>query len=165
MENNIDFNVKNVFHSSSNNFDEFKLSNFDYFFFSDKPIKVEPKSNILYKCNLSIHNPIIFDCNSSWSYPLWLYLTDKNGELIHQEQLTKENYDNYLGLPFQVWEYIYNTPDEDSVDELPQIIKYLNIPCDSIIIKNIDEGIYSTNVTDYIVFNPNQIQIISKSIF
>ena len=162
MENeNGSFNIKNVFHVSSENFDNFKVSDCGYYFFSNKPIRLNGNKHT-YICNLSIHKPFIFKDCDSWGYPLWRYLSDKEGYLIPEENFTKDKYDGYLGCPFEFWEIVYYDDYEYSVDEIPSIIKDLNLGYDGVILKNIQEGDGLDVVDDYIVFDTRQIQIVRK---
>lgn len=157
------FNIKNVYHVSDVDFNTFKNNvNFSYMFFSNKPIELYGKNNIVYICNLSIHKPLIFDCNTSWSYPLWLYLSDKHGYLIPEEEFTFEKFDGYLGCPFELWKFVYYDDFEYDVDQLPELVKELNMGYDGVIIKNIGEGDTSITVDDYVVFNPEQVEIVKK---
>ena len=162
-ENNIgQFNIRKVYHVSESVFDEFKIRDgfFPYIFFSSKPIQLYG-SNILYTCNLSMHNPFVFEHAESWSYPLWLYLSDREGYLIPEEEFTKEKYDGYLGCPYEFWYAVYYDKDEWETDQIPYIVKELNMGYDGVIVKNVDEGDTSITVDDYIVFEPSQVQIVS----
>ena len=154
------FNIKNVYHVSDVKFDEFKVVNFNYFFFSSKPISINGNKHV-YVCNLSMHKPFIFTEGDSWSYPLWLFLSDKDGYLIPEHEFIREKYDGYLGCPFEFWKMVYYDDDEYRMDEIPMLVKELNMGYDGVIIKGIQEGDRSDIVDDYIVFNKNQIQIVS----
>ena len=153
------FNIKNVYHVSSESFDEFDGSK--YYFFSNKPIKLNGNKHT-YICNLSMHNPFLFTEGNSWGYPLWLYLSDKDGYLIDESEFTREKYDGFLGCPFEFWEMVYYDDDEYSTDEIPLLVKYLNLGYDGVIIKDIYEGDNNDIVDDYIVFDKSQIQIVKK---
>ena len=157
------FNIKGVYHVSENDFDEFAITDksFPYIFFSSKPIVLH-KSPVIYICNLSIHKPLVFKDGTSWSYPLWLYLSDKDGHLIPEEEFTPEKYDGYLGCPYELWKSVYYDDFEYSLDELPSLVKNLNMGYDGVVIKNIDEGNTSLTVDDYVVFDPSQVQIVKK---
>lgn len=155
------FNIRNVYHVSDTEFDEFRLDvHFPYLFFSSKPITLY-NANILYTCNLSMHNPFIFTDSESWSYPLWLYLSDREGYLIPEEEFTQEKYDGYLGCPYEFWKMVYYDEDEWEIDQIPHLVKRLNMGYDGVIMKNVDEGDTSITVDDYIVFSPEQVQIVS----
>ena len=162
-----DFNIRGVYHVSSEDFNEFQLryDRFPYLFFSSKPIYLAGAHN-LYVCNLSMHNPLMFDGGMSWSYPLWLYLSNRYGELIPQEEFTRERYDGYLGAPYELWEMVYYDEDEYGSDQIPELVKRLNdekgYNYDGVIIKGIDEGDRSEMVDDYVVFSPEQAQIVRK---
>ena len=157
-----EFNIKNVYHVSSDEFDEFKhLYNFNYFFFSNKPIRLGD-DRYEYLCNLSMHNPLVFTEGNSWSYPLWLFLSDRDGNLVSEEMFTRERYDGYLGCPFEFWQAVYHDDNEYSVDEIPIIVKRLNLGYDGVIIKNVQEGRYGDIVDDYIVYEPSQVQVVKK---
>lgn len=155
------FNIKNVYHVSAEMFDEFKIVNFPYFFFSSKPITINGNKHT-YICNLSMHKPMIFDGGMSWSYPLWLFLSTGDGRLIPEEEFTREKFNGYLGCPYELWEMVYYDEDEYEIDQLPQLVQSLNMGYDGVIMKNIDEGNTSINVDDYVVFDKNQIQIVSR---
>ena len=158
---NDQFNVKNVFHVSNKSFEEFKKTNFDYFFFSDKPISLN--GNVYtYVCNLSLHKPFIFTDGNSWGYPLWLFLSDRDGMLIPEKEFTPEKYDGYLGCPYEFWKVVYYDEEEYNIDEIPSIVKQLNLGYDGVIIKNIQEGDSTIFVDDYIVFDPKQVQIVRR---
>ena len=157
------FNVKNVYHVSGDVFDRFEKKNFDYFFFSNKPIDING-SKVVYTCNLSMHKPFIFTEGTSWSYPLWLFLSDKEGYLIPEEDFTPEKYEGYLGCPYEFWKKVYYDQDEYSMDEIPRLVQELNMGYDGVIIEGIQEGDTGLMVNDYIVFSPEQIQIVRKSI-
>ena len=160
-----EYNIKGVYHVSNELFDEFKITDygFDYFFFSSEPIHLSNKKT-KYLCNLSMHKPMTFKCGgTSWGYPLWLYLSDREGNLIKEEEFTRERYDGYLGCPFEFWEAVYYDDDEYSVDLTPQIVKGLNMGYDGVIIEDIGEGETPNHyVTDYVVFKPSQIQIVKR---
>ena len=156
------YNIKGVYHVSKENFDTFSNGiNFDYLFFSNKPITIMG-ADYVYVCNLSMHNPLVFSDGMSWSYPLWLYLTNRYGELIPEEEFTRERYDGYLGCPYELWKSVYYDNAEYSLDELPGLVKKLDFGYDGVIIKNIDEGDTSMAVDDYIVFDPSQVEIVKK---
>lgn len=156
------YNIKGVYHVSKTDFDTFKNGiNFDYLFFSNKPISLAG-ADYVYVCNLSMHKPLVFSNGMSWSYPLWLYLSDKEGHLIPEEEFTREKYDGYLGCPYELWHCVYYDDAEYSLDELPGLVKRLNLGYDGVIIKNIDEGDTSIVVDDYIVFDPSQVEIVKK---
>ena len=156
------YNIKGVYHVSKENFEEFRNDvNFDYLFFSSKPISLMG-ADYVYVCNLSMHKPFVFKDGTSWSYPLWLYLSDRNGLLVPEEQFTPENYDGYLGCPYELWKAVYYDDSEYSLDELPGLVKGLNLGYDGVIIENIDEGDTSITVDDYIVFSPSQVEIVKK---
>lgn len=157
--NTIGFNIKNVYHVSDKDFNEFEKTNFEYFFFSNKPIKLNGNKHT-YLCNLSLHKPFMFTDAESWSYPLWLYLADTNGDLIDKKDFTKEKYDGYLGCPFAFWKMVYYDKDEYLTDELPVLVKRLNLGYDGVVIKGIQEGDNGDIVDDYIVFEKEQIQIV-----
>ena len=156
-----EFNIKNVYHVSTEAFDVFKRVHFDYFFFSDKPIRIS-NDKYMYLCNLSMHKPFVFTEGDSWSYPLWLFLSDRDGNLIPEEEFTREKYDGYLDCPFEFWEIVYYDDKEYEVDEIPEIVKQLNLGYDGVIIRGVQEGRYGDNVDDYIVYEPSQIQIVKK---
>ena len=160
---NDQFNIKGVYHVSGHNFDQFEKKNFDCFFFSDKPIDING-SKVIYVCNLSMHKPFVFTEGTSWSYPLWLFLSDRDGGLIPEEEFTPEKYDGYLGCPYEFWKMVYYDDDEYSMDEIPMLVQALNMGYDGIIIKSIQEGNTGLDVDDYIVFDPSQIQIVNKTI-
>lgn len=156
------YNIKGVYHVSKENFEEFRNDiHFGYLFFSNKPIFLSGANNV-YVCNLSMHKPLVFNDGMSWSYPLWLYLSDKDGHLIPEEEFTAEKYDGYLGCPYKLWQMVYYNDDEYSLDELPALVKELNMGYDGVIIKGIDEGDSSIMVDDYIVFDPSQVEIVKK---
>lgn len=155
------FNIKHVFHVSDQNFNEFKITNFPYFFFSSKPIRIND-NKFTYVCNLSMHKPFVFEDGTSWSYPLWLFLSDKDGRLIPEEEFTPEKYDGYLGCPYGFWKKVYYDQDEYSMDEIPMLVKELNMGYDGVIIKGIQEGDTGLMVDDYIVFEPEQIEIVKR---
>ena len=155
------FNIKNVFHVSDKDFSEFEKTNFGYFFFSNKPISLNG-NEYTYICNLSLHNPFIFKEGESYGYPLWLFLSDENGNLIDEKYFTREKYDGYLGCPFEFWEMVYYDDDEYTVDEIPMLVKSLNMGYDGVIIEGVIEGNSNDVVDDYIVFNKEQIEIIEK---
>lgn len=163
MENGIDrYNIKGVYHVSHTSFEEFQNSiNYTYIFFSNKPI-VLSGSRFLYKCDLSIKNPFVFEHGFSWSYPLWLYLTNKNGELISEEEFTREKYDGLCGAPYEFWKMVYEDDFEWEADQIPELVKHLNMGYDGVIIEDVQEGDTGIFVDDYIVFNPDQVKIISK---
>ena len=155
------FNIKNVYHVSSETFDKFEKRNFDYFFFSNKPITIG-RSIYTYVCNLSMHKPFIFTEAEAWGYPLWLYLTQPNGELIPEEDFTKEKYEGYLGCPYEFWKIVYYEEEEYETDQIPKVVQQLNLGYDGVIIKNVQEGDRLEWVDDYIVFSPEQIQIVKR---
>lgn len=157
------FNIKNVYHVSADNFNKFMITDkrFPYIFFSSMPIELH-KSPIVYQCNLSIHNPFIFEHGEAWSYPLWLFLTDRNGNLIPEEMFTPDKYDGYLGCPYEFWKMVYYDTDEYEMDQIPYLVKRLDLGYDGVIIKNVDEGNTSLTVDDYVVFEPSQVQIVKK---
>lgn len=155
------FNVRNVYHVSDNDFDEFKDTHFGYFFFSDKPISLG-SNKYTYVCNLSMHNPFVFSQGESWSYPLWLFLTDKYGDLIREDEFTRDRYDGYLGCPFEFWEIVYRDDEEYDIDQIPKIVQRLDMGYDGVIINGVSEGNANTIVTDYIVFDPSQVEIVTK---
>ena len=157
------FNIKNVYHVSGTVFDHFEKKNFDCFFFSDKPIDING-SKVVYICNLSMHKPFVFTEGASWSYPLWLFLSDKDGYLIPEEDFTPEKYEGYLGCPYEFWKKVYYDQDEYSMDEIPRLVKELNMGYDGVIIKGIQEGDTGLMVDDYIVFEPEQIQMVRRNI-
>lgn len=154
-----DFNIKNVYHVSSESFDEFNNSN--YYFFSNKPIKLNGNKHT-YVCNLSMYKPFVFTEGNSWGYPLWLYLSNKDGELIDENEFTRTKYDGYLGCPFEFWKMVYYDEDEYTTDEIPMLVKLLGMEYDGVILTNIIEGDNNDVVNDYIVFNKEQIQIVKK---
>lgn len=156
------FNIRNVYHVSPNDFNEFRSDiNFPYIFFSSKPI-VMGGAKYLYTCDVSMHKPLIFKGSFSWSYPLWLYLADKNGNLIPQEEFTPEKYDGYMGCPYEFWKAVYYDDDEYSTDEIPMLVKSLGMGYDGVILQDVDEGDTLINVDDYIVFDPSQVRITGK---
>lgn len=157
------FNIKNVYHVSDNDFNEFKIGDkrFPYIFFSSKPIDLY-MSPIVYQCNLSMHKPFVFEHGEAWSYPLWLFLSDREGNLIPEEEFTPDKYDGYLGCPYEFWKMVYYDTDEYEMDQIPYLVSRLNMGYDGVIIKNIDEGNSSLTVDDYIVFDPSQVQIVRK---
>lgn len=157
------FNIKNVYHVSDTVFDHFEKKNFDCFFFSDKPIDING-SEVVYVCNLSMHKPFVFEDGTSWSYPLWLFLSDRNGMLIPEEEFTPEKYEGYLGCPYEFWKKVYYDQDEYSMDEIPMLVKEFNMGYDGVIIKGIQEGNTGLMVDDYIVFEPEQIEIVKKMV-
>ena len=157
------YNIKGVYHVSGHSFDKFEKKNFDCFFFSNKPIDING-SKVVYVCNLSMHKPFVFTEGTSWSYPLWLFLSDRDGGLIPEEEFTPEKYDGYLGCPYEFWKMVYYDDDEYSMDEIPMLVQALNMGYDGIIIKGIQEGDTGLDVDDYIVFDPSQIQIVNKTI-
>lgn len=159
MENQ--FNIKNVYHVSSETFDNFEKRNFNYFFFSNKPIIIG-RNKYTYVCNLSIHKPFIFTEAESWAYPLWLYLTQPNGKIIPEKEFTKEKYDGYLGCPYEFWKHVYYDEEEYTTDQIPEIVQHINLGYDGVIIKNVQEGDKMNCVDDYIVFTPEQIQIVKR---
>lgn len=154
------FNIKNVYHVSSESFDDFNSSK--YYFFSNNPIRLNGNKHT-YICNLSMHKPFVFTEGNSWDYPLWLYLSDKDGYLIDESEFTKEKYDGYLGCPFEFWKMVYYDKDEYITDEIPLIVKSLNLGYDGVILKNVFEGDNMDMVDDYIVFDKAQIQIVKKT--
>ena len=160
----IDYNIHNVYHVSPEVFDDFKLTDnrFPYFFFSSKPIYL-PGANRTYVCDLSMHKPFVFEHAESWGYPLWLYLTDRNGMLIPEEEFTMEKYDGYLGCPYDFWKMVYYDKDEYCTDELPELVRRLNAGYDGVIMKSIIEGDRGDLVDDYIVFSPEQIRIVKRT--
>jgi len=92
-------------------------------FLSNKPIKL-PGSDFLHICDVEYDKKIVFDaCGVSWGYPLWLFLTDKYGYLIPEDEFTPEKFDGRQGLGYDVWSRIYHDDWEYSTDELPRIIK------------------------------------------
>lgn len=157
------FNIHGVYHVSKYDFDKFELryDRFPYLFFSSKPIDLY-NANIVYVCNLSIHKPLVFESGMSWSYPMWLYLSDRDGNLIPEEEFTPDRYDGYLGCPYELWKQVYYDDFEYNLDQLPELVKGLNMGYDGVIIKSIDEGDTSLMVDDYIVFDPSQVQIVKK---
>lgn len=156
------FNIKNVYHVSSEDFDDFKVKNFPYYFFSSEPIKLGD-ARYTYICNLSMHKPLVFSEADVWSYPLWMYLTDDDGELIPRNRLTKRRYDGYLGMPFEFWKFVYDSDYEYEVDQIPMIVKELGLGYDGVIIEDVQEGEAGGQyVDDYIVFDKSQIQIVRK---
>lgn len=157
------FNIHNVYHVSAENFNEFMITDksFPYIFFSSMPIELH-KSPIVYQCNLSMHNPFVFEHGEAWSYPLWLFLSDREGNLIPEEMFTPDRYDGYLGCPYEFWKMVYYDTDEYGMDQIPYLVKRLDMGYDGVIIKGIDEGNSSLTVDDYIVFDPNQVQIVRK---
>lgn len=157
------FNIKGVYHVSGHSFDQFKKVNYDCFFFSNKPIDING-SKVIYVCNLSMQNPFVFERGESWGYPLWLFLSDRNGGLIPEEEFTPEKFEGYLGCPYEFWKVVYYDDFEYSMDDIPGIVKSLNMGYDSVIIKSINEGNTGIIVDDYIVFDPSQIQIVKKTI-
>ena len=160
-ESDEDYNIKGVYHVSSDKFDEFELRHFNYYFFSSKPIDINGNKYI-YKCNLSMHRPLIFDgCGMSWSYPLWLFLSNRDGSLISEEEFTPEKYDGYLGAPYEFWKKVYYDEDEYEIDQVAEVVMQLDGDYDGVIVKDVSEGNTSIDVDDYIVFNKSQIQIVS----
>lgn len=157
------FNIKNVYHVSDTVFDEFKSSHFSYYFFSSKPIAING-SKVIYTCNLSMQKPFVFNEAPVWSYPLWLFLSDKDGHLIPEEEFTPEKYDGYLGCPYEFWKMVYYDEDEYEVDQIPELVRALNMGYDGVIITNVQEGNTGIFVDDYIVFSPKQIQIVRKTL-
>ena len=57
---------------------------------------------------------------------------------------------------------VYYDDDEYEVDQIPELVKYLNLGYDGVIMKNVQEGDTGLYVDDYIVFNPEQIQIVRR---
>ena len=110
-----------------------------------------------------MHKPFVFEHHFSWSYPLWLYLADNHGVLIPEEEFTVEKYDGYMGCPYEFWKVVYYGDIEYSADQIPEIVKGLNMVYDGVIIKGIDEGDTGIDVDDYIVFSPGQVEIVGKS--
>ena len=159
------FNIRDVYHVSRNNFNRFQIvdNRFPYLFFSSKPI-VLYGANIVYQCNLSMHNPVVCEGGMSWSYPLWLYLSDKDGQLIPEEEFTRDRFDGYLGCPYELWKKVYYDDFEYEMDQLPELVNGLNMGYDGVIMKGIDEGDTSIMVDDYIVFSPEQVEIVNKGI-
>ena len=162
------FNIKGVYHVSSESFDKFRIGAFEngektfpYLFFSSKPIVLCGAKNV-YVCNLSMHKPFRFEHAESWSYPLWLYLTDRNGQLIPEEEFTEEKFDGYLGCPYEFWKMVYYDEDEWETDQIPYLVKALDMGYDGVIITNVYEGDTGINVDDYIVFDPEQIEIVGR---
>ena len=156
------FNIHGVYHVSPEAFDVFKTNiHFPYIFFSDKPIAMEG-SRYIYKCDLRITKPFVFHSGESWSYPLWLYLTDRQGHLIPEEEFTRDKYDRYLGCPYEFWSIIYYDDLEYETDQIPEIVKQLNLGYDGVVIKDVSEGDLSTNVDDYVVFSPEQVRIVER---
>ena len=89
MENeNGSFNIKNVFHVSSENFDNFKVSDCGYYFFSNKPIRLNGNKHT-YICNLSIHKPFIFVLREKNSNTILFLGT------VYKPTLWKDDKDNY----------------------------------------------------------------------
>lgn len=158
-----DFNIKNVFHVSDARFEEFKIhpKGYPYLFFSNKPIKLH-RNQQTYVCNLSLHNPLVFDSGTSYGYPLWLYLSNGDDELIPEEEFTKEKYDGYLGCPYEFWERVYYDDDIYATDDIPLIVKEINLGYDGVIIEGVQEGNNLDFVDDYIVFDPKQVQIVRR---
>lgn len=104
----------------------------------------------------------MFEHAFSWSYPLWLYLTDKNGNLIERDDFTRDRFEGYLGCPFEFWQCIYEDDYELETDQIPELVNSLNLGYDGVIIKDIQEGDTGLHVDDYIVFDPSQVEIVSK---
>jgi hypothetical protein len=98
----------------------------------------------------------------SWSYSLWLYLSDSDGRLIPEEEFTREKYDGYLGCPYEFWERVYYDDFAYSVDDAPGLLKSLNLGYDGMIIKGVSEGDTGIDVDDYVVFDAGQIQIVRR---
>ncbi len=61
---------------------------------------------------------------------------------------------------------VYYDNDEYCSDQIPELVKRLNdekgYNYDGVIIKGIDEGDRSDMVDDYVVFSPEQVQIVRK---
>ena len=68
-----------------------------------------------------------------------------------------------MNCPYEFWKMVYYDQDEYSADQIPELVKHLNMGYDGVIIKGIDEGDTGIDVDDYIVFDPKQIQIIKKT--
>ncbi len=156
------YNIKGVYHISMYHFDTFRNDiNFDWLFFSNRPITMTG-ADYVYVCNLSIHKPFVFNAGVSWAYPLWLYLSGRDGCLIPEEDFVPEKYDGYLGCPYELWKRVYYDDAEYSLDELPGLVKELGLGYDGVILKNIYEGDTSITVDDYVVFDPSQVEIVNK---
>jgi hypothetical protein len=86
--------------------------------------------------------------------------------LIPREEFTREKYDGHQGAPYEFWEMVYYDNDEYCSDQIPELVKRLNdekgYNYDGVIIKGIDEGDRSDMVDDYVVFSPEQVQIVRK---
>ena len=159
------FNIRGVYHVSETTFDQFKITDqsFPYIFFSSKPIYLTG-SDYMCICNLSMQNPFVFTESESWGYPLWLYLSTRDGSLIPEEEFTREKYDGHLGCPYEFWQHVYYDKDEWECDQIPYVVQELNqehgFNYDGVIMKNIEEGDNQITVDDYVVFSPEQVQIV-----
>ena len=158
---NEQFNIKNVFHVSDTVFDKFRTDiHFPYLFFSSKVIDLYNANNVCL-CNLSMRKPFEFKHSiSSWSYPLWCFLADRHGQLIPEEEFTREKYDGYLDCPYEFWWHVYYDKDEYEMDQIPEVVQQLDGDYDGVIIYGVDEGDTGIDVDDYIVFSPEQVQIV-----
>ena len=128
-------------------------------FFSDKPIQDKSFGDVVTPVYLNIRKPLVVDADSySWSYPLWRYLSEDE-QLPPRDKYEEKVKNGYMGIPKEIWDAVYEDNDEYSWDSLGYIVKTHNLPYDGVIIRNIEEGVNNpTDVTDYIVFNSNQIK-------
>lgn len=157
--------IENLYHCSSSQLDSFEeeKGNFGYVFLSDKPIDLF-RADYVHICDVKYEN--IFHTKGGWiedwSYPLYLYLTDKSGELIQESEFTFEKYNNYLGMSYDFWKMVYYDDEEYSCDQIPLLLKAIYPNLDVVVLYGITEGDSSQIMNDYCVFNPNNITIKSS---
>lgn len=129
-------------------------------FFSDKPIQDDYFGKYVGGFYLNIENPLIVDAQGcDWSYPLWRFVADEDGNLIDRSEIGNYTKNNGIGIPEYIWEYIYDDEEEYEFDSLGFLINDYNLPYDGVILKNVYEGVGDKQkVTDYIVLSKEQIE-------
>ena len=129
-------------------------------FFSDVPLEDTYFGSHVGRFYLNIRNPLVVDAQGDdWSYPLWCFLTDDDGNLIDRSEIGNAIKNNKTGIPESVWEYIYDDDEEYEFDSLALLIRNHNLPYDGVILKNVNEGVGNKQkVTDYIVLSKEQIE-------
>lgn len=157
---------RNLFHTSENDFFKFqeKGKYFPYVFLSSKPMVIAPSYKYIYICDVKLNNYVLLDANGqSWDELLRQNLTDKDGNLIDDNDFRREKFDGMFGIPWVVWKDIYNDDYDWEWDEISELMKKHFPDLDGVIIKNIKETFDYVLTDDYCVFDGRNV-IIKKKI-
>lgn len=152
---------KNLFHTSTNDFDNFELSedSFGYIFLSKIPITVAQKPKYIYICDVKSNNPLIVYCGQDYVAKL-RELMDEEGSEESLKNTAKTTH-----IPIDILEWIKNNDEDYEYEwqDFPSIVEQIAPQYDCVVMQDIFEEVLCDKKTDdYCVFNPNNIIIKNK---